>query len=351
MESAIPTHLQCPRTRTRKIADDYAPPFPAWTARADASLERIVMGYFGVQSRSDETRSTARAALLQIADGFAGTDGPDHVDLAHDVDAEGYDTHIAIAYWRDREAFTRWQARPDVVASWESEQRLSGELGFFREILSPRVAHFETLFSAPDRLEGVGCLMGGRSEQPIQEHGYWGSMRERFPLSQTDGMEASGHLAADAAPGFGRRVRLSGHHHVALIRSGQDWTDTEGKERDLYLREMEPILNKGMTFLRDHGHEVGCYTNRYMRRLDAAGAPIEKSFGLSYWRSLGDMERWAESHPTHLAIFGTFMGIVGDLNAELALRLYHEVTVLKPDEQGYEYVNCHPRTGLMRACL
>ena len=110
---------------------------------------------------------------------------------------------------------------------------------------------------------------------------------------------------------------------------------------------MEPVLREGMDFLRDQGTTIGCYTNRYMRHLDAAGRPLEKTFGLSLWRSLADMERWAESHPTHVAIFGTFMRIVQEMNFQLKLRVYHEVSVLKPDEQDYEYINCHAQTGLM----
>jgi aldoxime dehydratase len=27
--------------------------------------------------------------------------------------------------------------------------------------------------------------------------------------------------------------------------------------------------------------------------------------------------------------------------------VYHEVSVLKADEQSYEYINCHARSGLM----
>ena len=78
------------------------------------------------------------------------------------------------------------------------------------------------------------------------------------------------------------------------------------------------------------------------------GVPIEKTFGMSGWKALQHLERWAESHPTHLAIFGTFMRMVQEMNFELRLRLYHEVTVARADEQDFEYVNCHPKTGLLR---
>jgi aldoxime dehydratase len=284
---------------------------------------------------------------MKIAASFALADGPGHHDLTHCVDADGYDNMIAIAYWNDPAAHARWCATPAVDAWWRSEERLTEGLGYFREIASPRVAHYETMFNTPDRFEGVGVVMGGLSGQ-LQEHGYWGSMRDRIPLSQTDAMAPSGARALGAdSPLPGERVRVAGHEHIAMIRSGQEWTETGGEERRLYLEEMEPVLREGMDFLRDQGLAIGCYSNRYMHHLDASGAPLEKSFGLSWWRSLADMERWAESHPTHVAIFGSFMRYVQALNFQLKLRVYHEVSVLKADEQSYEYIHCHPRTGLM----
>ena len=346
MVSAIPPHLLCPRTRARRIEDDYQPPYPAWTTVPDASVKQVVMGYFGIQSLGPGRATAAAEALRQILAQFVADNGPAHVDIAHEVDAQGYDTHLAIAYWSDPAVFAHWQASASVRDWWESAARLNDGVGYFREILTPRVEHFETLFSAPDRLEGVGILIGNRSVDPIQEHGYWGSMRDRLPLSQTDALEPAGALSSSPARG---RVRLAGHQNVAVIRSGQDWTDTTGREREMYLTEMEPILRKGMTFLRDNGRGIGCYANRYARLIDPARGPIDKSFGLSFWRSLETMEKWAEYHPTHEAIFSTFMGIVGTLDADLKLRLYHEVTVVKPEEQSYEYINCHPDTGMLAA--
>ncbi|WP_038210057.1 phenylacetaldoxime dehydratase family protein [Xenophilus azovorans] len=347
MESAIAEHLRCPRTRQRRVEDDYAPPYPAWAAHAPAAVTRVVIGLFGVQSRGAGRLGQACAALRGIAAGFAAPDGPLHHDLTHGVDADGFDNMVAIGYWTDAQAFARWRDAPAVRGWWQSEERLHEGIGYFREIATPHVARFETLFSTPDALEGAGVAMGRLSGE-IQEHGYWGSMRDRLPLSQTDAMRPSGARAVAAdVPEPGRRVRIAGHDHLALIRSGQDWSGTQGRERMLYLEQIEPVLRAGMDFLERQGLQVGCYSNRYMRHLDAAGQPQEKSFGLSFWRALADMERWSESHPTHVEIFGAFMRYVQALNLDLKLRLYHEVAVLGPDEQFYEYVNCHPRTGLM----
>ena len=349
MESSIDKHLLCPRTRNRRVDDDYAPPYPCWSARASTSVKQIVMGYFGVQSLGTAMHGKACAALVEMVASFGHADGPKHHDLAHFVDAQGYDNMIAIAYWDDPASLARWSASPDVHAWWTSDARLSDGIGYFREIVSPRVEHYETMFNTPDRLEGIGVVMGNVSEE-IREHGYWGSARDRIPLAQTDALSPAGALRVlGGTPALGQRVRIAGHDNVAIIRSGQEWTETQGRERDLYLNDMEPVLRRGMDFLRDQGKSIGCYANRYMTHVDANGNRVEKSFGVSLWRSLADLERWSESHPTHVAIFGTFMQIVQELQGQLKLRVYHEVSVLKPDEQTYEYINCHPRTGLLDA--
>ncbi len=349
METAIPAHLVCPRSNRRRIKDDFVPPYPAWTARGDESISTVVMGYFGVQWRGEAARTAALSALQEIDSSFQIQNGPHYRDYAHYVDQAGYDNLIAIGYWITPDSYNIWSDSAPVVSWWSDEAKFTGDLGFFREILLPTSDRFETLFSAPDQMEGVGIALGSRSADDIQEHSYWGSMRDRLPVSQTDKMESAGHLVLHEGGETARRIGLIGHDNIAVIRSGQDWTNTKGHERDLYQNSIEPVFRKGMDFLRDEGQPIGCYVNRYMMCVDVQGNPMEKSFGLSHWRSLEDMEAWAEHHPTHLAIFGTFMKTVQELEFKLDLRLYHEVSVVGASQQFYEYINCHPATGLMNA--
>ena len=344
MESAIDKHLICPRLRARRIDDDYAPPFPAWVGRADASITHYVMAYLGVQGKGERQLGAVCGALRQIVGQLGLENGPQHYDMAHYVDAAGYDNMVAIAYWDNPATFARWEADAQVDAWWSGEQRGSDGLGYFREIATPGVERFETLYAMPVGMEGVGLAMGERSGE-IQEHGYWGSMRDRVPLSQTDAMQPSGELSASRGS---NRVRVGGHENLVIIRSGQDWSETVDKERDLYLGEMEPVLRAGMDFLRDDGLPVGCYSNRYMNHIDARGLREEKSFSVSHWRSMSHLERWSESHPTHIEIFGTFMRMVQSLQGELKWKGYHEVSVLRAEDQHYEYINCHAGTGLLR---
>ncbi|MGQ2924260.1 MAG: phenylacetaldoxime dehydratase family protein [Hydrogenophaga sp.] len=344
MESAIPAHLRCPRSRAARASDDYNPPYPAWVARFDADTTQVVMAYLGVQCEGG--LSKAMAAIEPLLGQLSLSHGPRHYDLAHYVDAQGYDTVIAIAYWDALAPYQQWTQQSAVTSWWQSPTRLTEGVGYFREVFFPHAERFETLFSTPDKFEGAG-LLATRLSDEIREHGYWGGMRDRIPASQTDAMGADTAVATRPEPG--RRVIVPGVGNAALIRSGQDWGETQGEERQLYLSDIEPVLGAGMDFLEQKGDAVGCFYNRYMQHIDRTGKPIEKSFGLSLWRTLEHMERWSESHPTHLAIFGTFMRVVQQMNFQLKLRLYHEVSVVRAEEQHLEYVNCHPDTGVLRA--
>jgi aldoxime dehydratase len=43
------------------------------------------------------------------------------------------------------------------------------------------------------------------------------------------------------------------------------------------------------------------------------------------------------------------MKYLSTLGPAAKLKLYHEVTVLRADEQRFEYLNCHEGTGMLRA--
>ena len=340
MESAIPEHLKTARSRHRRVPDDYSPPYPSFVARHKPAVTQVVMAYFGLQYRGDAPTSAA-SALGEIAARFAAANGPSHWDRAQYVDRAGFSNLVSVAYWDDVARFDAWFAPAREAWTGSSEEAI----GRYIEVLRPAVARYETLFSSPDRAEGVAVLAEGMSGE-VQEHAYWGGMRDRIPLSQTDEMAPGGKptLKRD-----GSRLRVIAHDNLCLIRSGQDWSDTEAAERKLYLEDVEPVLREGMDFLRDDGLGIGCYANRYMRVLGRDGTPTEKSYGQSWWHSLAALERWAESHPTHVRIFGAAMKYLSTLGPAAKLRLYHEVTVATANEQFFEYRDCHPGTGMLAA--
>ena len=240
--------------------------------------------------------------------------------------------------WRQASGFDAWWADParetePSAGSWKS-WRLP-----WRGSRSPTRRR--------DLPQGAGNLQSRVSACPVAEHAYWGSARERIPASQTDSLDNSaGTLALTRN---GARVRVEPGQNVCMIRSGQDWSDTTGEERATYLGRVRPKLIDGMNYLRDEGLPIGCFSCRFMQVLDGGGAVTERTFGQAYFRSLGALEHWAEHHPTHLAIFGTFMHEMAPLGDAMQLRLWHEVMVLPAEAQSFEYVNCHDRTGLMGA--
>ena len=342
LESSIAPHLRHEGRTPRHRPGTYQPPYPSFSARFGEDVTAVVMAYFGVQARAprDPALGPALAGLRQE---LAATDGPAYFDRARYVDAQGYTTVISVAYWDDPAAFGAWYTAHG--ASWLDPARPAAGLGFFLELVTPAMERFETIFSSPDRVEGVTGAAAGFSGM-IEEHAYWGSMRDRLPLSQTSPLYPSG-APVITTDGPVRTVVLA--ENACLIRSGQDITDTGARERQLYLADVEPSLREGMDFLRDDGRAIGCYDNRYLVVLDDDDQPTDRTFGLSWWRDLTALEDWAASHPTHVKIFGAAMRHLSSFGPETRLRLYHEVTVPAATEQRFVYVGCHDQTGLLRA--
>ncbi len=341
LESAIPSHLVVPRTQIARTPADFTPPYPSFSARFAAKTKRVVMAYFGVQCPQLSEPALLAPTLAELREQLAAEDGAGHVDRATYVDEAGFTTVLVIAYWDDPERYDRWL---DSTPSWTRDERTSTGLGFFTEVLRPSVQRYETLFSN-DRVEGVSRLADGLSGE-VLEHAYWGGARDRMPLAQTD------DLAPEGRPSVvqdGPRRRVTPQQNLCLIRSGQEWTETADEERRMYLEDVEPVLRSGMDFLRDDGLAIGCYSNRYVRLLDDDGQLTDRSFGMGWWRSMADLDSWAESHPTHVAIFGAAMRYLTTMGPAARLRLYHEITVAAAEEQSFVYLNCHDRTGMLRA--
>lgn len=341
-ESSIAPRLLRPDRRPKHTPGSYTPPYPSFSARFGDDVDAVVMASFGVQSQdADDPRARAASADMRAA--LAALDGAESVQRARYVDAHSYTTTIDTAYWSDPRVFERWF--DGVGAPWLDPARVAEGVGRFLELVTPDLERFETIFSAPDRPEGVAAV-GTRMSGMIEEHAYWGSMRDRLPLSQTDPLWPSGDLVT-SGEGRVREVRL--HGNACLIRSGQDITDTGDRERDLYLTTVEPPLRAGMDFLRDEGGSIGCYDNRFMVLLDDDDQPTDRTFGMSWWRDMAALEDWAASHRTHVEIFGAAMRHLSSFGPETRLRLFHEVTVPTEGQQRFVYVGCHDETGLLRA--
>ncbi|MEV5959066.1 phenylacetaldoxime dehydratase family protein [Streptomyces sp. NPDC051987] len=345
LESAIAPHLDgaapescCDNPSGRR------PAFDSYTARLSPGVGRVVVAYLGVQGAPDQ-RDRAYGAVRDLAHSMAGpAGGATHHELVEYTDELGYVTVLTVGYWLDMTAFDAWF--DSVGRAWNTTD--SAGLGTFIEVVRPSVRRLETLYSSDRYLQGVGAAAETVSG-PVLEHGYWGGMRDRIPDARDDRLVPQGHPGAEDLGGG--RVRITPHQNACLIRSGQDFSRTTADERLFYLERVEPQLRRGMEFLRDDGLAVGCYTNRYVTVLDGSGSRTEKTFAVSWWRDLADLEGWARSHATHVKIFAAFNAHMLEFGQAAQLRLYHEVMVLPKGDQFFEYRNCHERTGMLRSRL
>ena len=350
IDSAIPEHLRCTRTRPANTPAQFEPPYPSYSVRFPERASELVMAVIGAQYK---TASDADGAAQSKLSTFltAPISPPSFFEWASVTDNKGFYNISTLAYWPSQDAYETWAEQSGFGEWWRELKPEDCRHGWFLEVFFPTMDRLETLFNTSDTPEGCAHMREGMSGA-VQEHGYWGSMRDRIPASQTDGLAGSKataddfHAVDDTIVG---RVRIPGKTNLAVIRSGQDWLDTLPEERKLYLETMHPVLTKGMDFLRDHGDQVGCYSCRFMDVVNSATAKADKdrTFGLAYFDDLASLERWCKEHPTHLAIFGGFHQYARKLENNVTLRVFHEVMVLEPAQQLFEYVACHSGTGML----
>lgn len=356
LESAIPDHLVRERTQPSKLPENYDPPFPAFSARFPTDVKDIVMVTIGAQHANKASNDhTALTKLIDFLEIGPEKYHPHYWEPASVTDNSGADNEVIIAYWHSEPQYRSWATHSGFEEWWSGLNPELEQHGWFLEIFFPSVDRFETLFSNNEATEGAAYMRVGVSG-PISEHVYWGSMRDRLPISQTDPLEGTKEGAeskndSGVATPIKKRIRVNGKKNLAVIRSGQDWSNTKPHERSLYLDTMHPVLIKGMDFLRDSGSEVGCFSCRFMDVLDREKLQTgtDKTFGYAYFDDLASLEGWSKAHKTHLDIFGRFLQYAKELQNDVSLRLFHEVLVLEPKQQFFEYVGCREKTGMLAA--
>ncbi|KAH8896931.1 hypothetical protein GQ53DRAFT_638976 [Thozetella sp. PMI_491] len=359
-EQAIPENLRQERALLDSTPANFTPPFPAYIARFPKSTKDLVMAVIGVQYQSaamndGQARQKIQSYLLSKSVNPDST--PRFQEAAAVTDNKGFYNLAVFAYWPSREAYENWSASSGFQKWWDTLKPEDAQHGWFLEIFYPSVDRVETVFSSSEVSEGSAHMKEALSG-PILQHGYWGSMRDRLPISQTDGLIGEKYTtrvgSCDAnscdSKSLRERIRVPGKKNLTVIRSGQDWADTTAEERRLYLDTMHPVLVEGMNFLRDNGPEVGCYSCRFMGLVDVDGqVGRNRTFGLAYFDDIGSLESWSKQHRTHLRIFGGFLQYTKQLENNISLRLFHEVLVLKPEQQFFEYIACHEKSGMLAA--
>jgi hypothetical protein len=321
-------------------------------------MDDLVMAIMGAQYISVASNDgTAILKLQDFVNEAPASKRPSFWEVASVVDKKGAYNIAVVAYWRSADLHKKWQQESGFDTWWQSSDREKDGHGWFQEVLRPTIDRFETVFSNPENPEGAANMQEKISGE-MEEHAYWGSMRDRLAAAQDNELSgnklSSANGSANGTTDNGnasKRVRIPGKPNLCVIRSGQDWSDTLPEERKLYLDTMHPVLIEGMRFLRDEGREVGCYVMNLWDVVDSKSfeANRERTFGLGYFDDLASLEYWSKSHQTHINIFGGFLMYAKKLNNVLSLRLFHEVYLLESDQQFFEYIGCHAETGMVNA--
>ncbi len=323
---------------------NWEPPYPAWSAEFAPDVRVVVVGYFAAQFKNssiDDFRNWIQTAL-------SADNAPLYHLHASYLDVEGYTNYVYICYWTSQESYNNWTASPQVAEWWNDDTHFNGEAGYWREVIFAPMERLETLFSSED-VTGMATL-ASRVTGPVQEHAYWGAMRDRMPASEYNDFSSKTGARLTYVPRVeskGKHIRITAPENICLIRSAQNWTQCKDGELELYLNDVHPVLIEGMNFIRDNPLDTGCISCRLMDELTESGEKQAKTFGMAYFLTMGHLEAWVRSHPTHLAIFGSFHKMVKQLDFQLDLRLWHEVIVLPEGPHVFEYVNCHEKTGLL----
>ncbi|KAL6708389.1 hypothetical protein ACN47E_002652 [Coniothyrium glycines] len=353
LESAIPEYLRRERTCPASTPPNYVPPFPAYCARFPTILKDPVLAVIGAQHTSTPLNGCADLSIVkEFIESASGAIQPGSWEFASVTDKRDALNTAILAYWPSAEKHQAWETESGFATWWQSPARENDNHGWFQEIFRPAMDCLETVFSNNENPEGVASMQENVSGE-LEEHAYWGSMRDRLAAAQNDSLKGirwrTDQRDNSLNGADGKRIRVPGKKNLCVIRSGQDWSDTLPDERRLYLETMHPVLVKGMEFLRDEGREVGCYTMNLWDVVDpnTHAANRERTFGLGFFDDLASLEYWSKSHKTHINIFGGFLKYAKKLNNVLSLRLFHEVYVLEEDQQFFEYIGCHEDTGML----
>jgi aldoxime dehydratase len=344
LEDAIPEHLQVPRMLGLHCKAGFTPKTVSICPRFKPNVTELVKIVFGVQFESISPLS--KSHIAHIIDNLIASEGPQHFDRSTLVDALGYQNVLISAYWRSRTDYEAWQ-RNRAPDWWYSGLVSTPDIGVFCETFVIDVRNTETTFSHPNPA-GYGHLADSWSD-PTDKHEYFGSARDRLPVSQSDSLEVDGRAQVANFSADGKFLEIVPYDNMCLLRSGQNWQNSPPAEFIAYEKRLKPSLEIAMRDLDVNGEAQGCEFNRYATMLAGETTLTNNTFSFSAWRSLAHLEKWTEKSPEHLEIFAKGIQHYKTF-PEARLELWHEMYVLPANAQKYAYYNCNGRTGMLNAC-
>lgn len=335
----------------RNAADSTSPEAPAEgpgrEVRFPEGMTNMVFALYAIQTNDEERTERFVVDLRRL---FRRPNGPGHIERCHvRHPVTGHNT-ILMAYWIDVSVARAWHDEPEVRDWWDGlpEDRLG--LGYWREILSPSVGRFHFFGVGPHKVGATALL----EQKTSDKFGYWGGYRDRMGDSGIDpfASELDRLPPSQERSSSGRRVGVVAPNNLCFVREGGDPSHiVAAKEWELWERQLKPAVSKWIQYLADNPGTSGCASIIDTVEQDVeTGRDLNKGSQFAYFLTLRHLERAARTQPSHLALYNTFMGTASELAAEgieMGLFIWAEAHILRAGELEAEYVNCHPRTGLM----
>jgi hypothetical protein len=363
--------MSCPfsnRTYPLRQPKNHKPPVPRWHLVLPETVDTIYTAYIGIQNHDATSPSAlsavskAESAIQSWLDGSGSNssssqshsdDRPSSYESFTVIDGDDVPgSSIYVCYWDNRSAFERSLSRLRLPAIHAALGDAKNSIGLWLEHFATPTSRLETNYSGLDYLPGVARLPGTSTVEHTLS-AYWGAARDRIPDSTHDLFEKDDEVAI-APPvvtpkGLGEHLVGTNYENMVHIRSGQWWQEAGDVEREAYEGTLEPTLRTGLGYLWENPIFAGTIGLRYLRNTNtSSSSPLRETCGAGFFRSLKDLETWAEKHKSHLAIYLGAIKHAKDFGPDRKLRTWHEVSVLKAGEARFEYLNCVPRTGAVR---
>lgn len=341
---------QSERTYPLKKPKDHKPPVPRWSLRFPDIVTHIYTLYIGVQCHRQNIDARKRAE--QVIDSLLsshGSDGPitDTFRVTNGFDLD--ESKVWVAYWTKKERIESVMKALDLQRLWNQLGHDKQDVGLWCEHFITPLERLETNYSRLDHKPGLAQLPD--TTQPAHEiTAYWGAGRDRIPASAHDLFPTAKDARYPSSPpqGLGERLTGTNYDNMCHIRSGQWWEKCNDEERMAYEGDLQITLMQGMNYLWQHPEETGTIGLRFLQNLDDTGSPIKETCGAGFHRNWSDLEKWSSRHPSHLAIFNGAMKHAKRFGEDRKFMTWHEVSILRRGDAHFEYVNCDPRTGVIK---
>jgi aliphatic aldoxime dehydratase len=347
---AAPAEAISPAERVTPLRKppNFTPAVQRWSFQVPPGQTQFRMAVFGAEAPTLAALNTH--PLHRWVKSSLGTHpaGPTCFQHARSRTLHGTLTHVISAYWVNEDRFAAWEADPEVEAWWQAPERLQGELGCWREILRVPRDRQESLYW---RDFPIGVSVSSEvALYPTPYCGYYGAMRDRLFAAAKDPLKASPGASlqqhTDRA-GFGQHWSVHPPHNVAVIRGRSSWGFMDDEQHADYDAQLRIPVSNGMDYLEHNPLPSGCASMRWQRSTDEYGYEEPDEYAHAYFLSLEHLEQWSEHHASHAAIFNAAIRRYRHYGAANQLRTWHEVYVLPEGGQRFEYLNCHPDTGLL----